>query len=40
MDYKNILIGILIGLFIAVVSISMINDVSIEIEIGEKIENE
>tara|TARA_Y100000817_G_scaffold313210_1_gene308795 strand:+ start:785 stop:907 length:123 start_codon:yes stop_codon:yes gene_type:complete len=40
MDYKNILIGILIGLFIAVVSFSMINDVSIEIEIGEKIENE
>ncbi len=40
MDYKNILIGIVIGLFIAVVSISMINDVSIEIEIGEKIENE
>ena len=40
MDYKNILIGILIGLFIAVVSVSMINDISIEIEIGEKIENE
>jgi len=40
MDFKNILIGILIGLFIAVVSVSMINDVSIEIEIGEKIQDE
>ena len=40
MDYKNILIGILIGLFIAVVSVYMINDVSIEIEIGEKIQDE
>tara|TARA_Y100001936_G_C15686717_1_gene463881 strand:- start:268 stop:390 length:123 start_codon:yes stop_codon:yes gene_type:complete len=40
MDFKNILIGILIGLFIAVVSVSIINDVSIEIEIGEKIQDE
>ena len=40
MDYKNILIGILIGLFISVVSVSIINDISIEIEIGEKMQDE
>ena len=40
MDFKNIFIGIIIGLLIAAFSAVLINDISIEIEIGERIDNE
>ena len=40
MDFKNIFIGIIIGLLIATLSVALINDISIEIKIGERIDNE
>ena len=38
-DFKNILIGIIVGVLITIVIGALLNDVHIEIQIGDKTKN-
>ena len=36
-DYKNIILGIIIGVFITIFGIMLVQDVTIQVQIGDKI---